>query len=124
MNAADNTSMLKMTKMRPSCAMSVGGGSQLISVRPHGRLRGAPVGRNRAPALADMRLELGAEVLHGGQRRRRRGIAECAQRLADHIVADTHQQVDVAHLPFTVLDAGENLVQPVAAFAARGALAA
>src|SRR5215203_219710 len=98
MNAADNTSMLKTTKIRPSCAMTGGGGSQLISVCPHRHPRGAPVRRNRAPPLAHVRLEFGAEVLHGGQRRCRGGVAERAQRLAGDVVADADQKIDVAHL--------------------------
>src|SRR4051812_6453265 len=124
MNAADNTSMLKTTKIRPSCAMTGGGGSQLISVRPHRHPRRAPVGRNRAPALAHVRLELGPEVLDGGQRRCRGGVAERAQRLARDVVADAHQEIDVAHLSFAAVDAGKNLVEPVAAFTTRRALAA
>ena len=58
------------------------------------------------------------------QRRRRRGVAERAQRLADDVVADADEQIDVAHLAFAVLDPREDLEQPVAAFAARRALAA
>ena len=40
------------------------------------------------------------------------------------LFADADQQVDVAHLPFAALDPGQDLVQPVAPFAARRALAA
>src|SRR5215210_6810699 len=109
MNAADNTSMLKTTKIRPSCAMTVGGGSQLISVRPHRHPRRAPVGRNGAAALAHVRLELGAEVLHGSQRPRRGGVSERAQRRAGDVRAETHEEIDEAHLPFDAVDAGQDL---------------
>ncbi len=106
--------------------MSVGDGE---SQRAHqcaatGGFARAPVGRHGAAAFADVRLVLGAEVLDRRQRRRRRGVAERAQRLADDVVADADQQVDVAHLPFAVLDPRQDLVEPVAAFAARRALAA
>src|SRR4051812_8621352 len=125
MNAADSTSMLKTTKIRPSCAMIVGGGSQLlISVRSHRHPRRAPVGRYRAASLADVRFEFGAEVFHRRQRRGCRGVAEGAQRLAGNVVADADEQVDVPHLSFTALDAGEDLVEPVAPFTARSTLAA
>src|SRR3954463_2860037 len=125
MNAAESTSMLKTTKIRPSCAMIVGVGSQLlISVRSHRHPRRTPVGGHRAAPLADVRFELSAEVLHRRQGRCGGGVAEGAQRLAGNVVADADEQVDVAHLPFTALDAGENLVEPVAPFTTRGALAA
>src|SRR3954454_16687421 len=125
MNAADSTSMLKTTKIRPSCAMIVGGGSQLlISVRSHRHPRRAPVGRHRAAPLADMRFELGAEEFHRRQGRGCRGIAEGAQRLAGNVVAAPDEQVDVPHLSFPALDAGEDLVEPVPPFATGRALAA
>src|SRR5258705_10591269 len=115
MNAADNTSMLKTTKIRPSCAMTVGGGNQLISVRPHGRAGPAPVGRHGAASLAHVRFELRPEMLHSRQRGGRRGVAKRAQRLADDIVRNAHEQIDVAQLPFAVVDAREALVEPVTA---------
>src|SRR5216117_3559882 len=124
MKAADNTSMLKTTKIRPSCAMTVGGGSQLISMRPHGRLDRPPVGRYRAAPFAHVRLELRAEMLDGRQRGSCGGIAERAERLADDVVPDAHQEIDVTHLSFAVVDARQNLVEPVSPFAARRALAA
>src|SRR5206468_8285117 len=122
--AADNTSMLKTTKISPSWAMTVGGGSQLMSVRPYGRAWRAPVGRYRTPSFAHMSLVLGAEVLDGRQCGRRRRVAERAQRLAGDVVADGDQQIDVAHLPFAVVDARQDLVEPVAPFTAGRALAA
>ena len=125
MNAADSTSMLKMTKisteLRDERRWRQPAASQCA---PTGVFARAPVGRHRAAPFAHVRLELGAEVLHRRQRRRRRGVAERAQRLADDVVADADQQVDVAHLPFAALDPGEDLEQPVAALAARRALAA
>src|SRR6266542_3508019 len=110
MKAADSTSMLKTTKIRPSCAMTVGGGSQLISMRPHGRVDRAPVGRHRAPPFAHVRLELGAEMLDCRQRGGRRGITKRAERLADDVVSDAHQEIDVTHLSFAVVYARENFV--------------
>src|SRR5690242_15716840 len=109
MNAADSTNMLKTTKIRPSCAMIVGGGSQLlISVRSHRHPRRAPIGRHRAAAFADVRFEFSAEVLDRRQGGRRRRIAERAERLAGDVVADADEQVDVPHLSLAAFDAGED----------------
>src|SRR5688500_15207584 len=130
MNAAESTSMLKMTKISPKCAMSVGvmGGTpascacveKLPRSREHSAsvggdraLRCAPVGGHRTAPLAHVRFEFGSEVLDGGQRRRRRRVAERAQRLPRDVAADAHEEIDVAHLPFAVFDATQNLVQPV-----------
>src|SRR5688572_5743217 len=84
----------------------------------------APVGRQRAVSLADVGLELVAEVLQRRQHRRRRGIAEGAQRLADDVGCHPEEQVEILHLPLAPLDALKELVKPVAALAARRALAA
>src|SRR4026209_1272029 len=124
MNAADSTRQLKTTKIRTSRAMISGDGSQLISVRPHGHARRAPVGRHRAAALADVSFELGAEMLHRRQRRCGGSVAERTERLAGDVVADADEQIDVAHLTFAVLDARQDLVQPVSPFTTGSALAA
>src|SRR5262245_54354671 len=93
------------------------------SVRPH-RLSCAPIGRQGAPSFPDVRLVLVPEVLQRRQDRRDGGVAERAQGLAGDIAGDAVEQVEIAHLAFTSLDALENLEQPVRAFTARRAFAA
>src|SRR5262245_40719431 len=102
MKAAESTSMLKMTKIRPRWATIVG----LIarSVRTHRHRRRAPARGDRTAALAHVRLELRPEVLHRRQRGRRRRVAERTQRFANDVVADAREQVDVAHLALARLD--------------------
>ena len=74
--------------------------------------------------FADVRLVLRPEQLHRRQHGRRRRVAERAQRLADDVVGDAEQQVEILRLPFPALEARQQLEQPVAALAARRALAA
>src|SRR5262245_7509688 len=83
----------------------------------------APVGRQRAPSFPDVRLVLVPEMRQRSQHRRDGGVAERAQGLAGDIPGDAVEQVEIAHLAFTSLDALENLEQPVGAFTARRALA-
>src|SRR5688500_3553350 len=98
MKAAESTSMLKMTNISPSWATICG--STLIDAsccrrspvqNPEPLMSGdrhrggTPVCRYRAAPFADVRLELRPEVLHGGQRRGRRGVAKCAERLAGDV---------------------------------------
>ena len=64
------------------------------------------------------------EVLERRQHRGDRGVAERAERLAGDVAGNARQQIEIAHLPFATLDPGQNLVEPVGAFAARRALAA
>src|SRR4029078_4281707 len=89
MKAADSTSRLKTTKIRPSCAMIVGGGSQLlISVRSHRHPCRAQATWYGAAPLADVRFDLGTEMFPRRQGRRRRRVAEGAEGLSGNVVAD------------------------------------
>ena len=78
----------------------------------------------RTAALTDVRFELVPEQIQRRQHRRRGGVAKRAERLADDVVGDAVQEIDVLHLALSPLEALEQLVEPVAAFAARRALAA
>ena len=71
-----------------------------------------------------MRLELVPEQVQRRQNRRRGGVTERAQRLADDVAGDAVQQVDVFRSAFSTLDALQQFIEPVAALAARRALPA
>ena len=70
------------------------------------------------------REELLAEVLQCGRVRRRRGVAERAERAAGDLLADLVDRLDVGLGRRAVLEPLEQLVEPERALAARGALAA
>ena len=63
--------------------------------RPTGVPR-APLGRQRAAALADVRLVLVPEVLQRREHRRRGGVAERAERLAGDVAGDAGEQIEIA----------------------------
>src|SRR6187401_3664982 len=92
-------------------------------MREDGRFR-PPLGWQRAAPFAYVCFEFVLEQLQCRQHGRRGGITERAERLADDVVGHAEQQVDILRPPFPALDALEELVEPVAAFAARRALAA
>src|SRR5581483_5611002 len=85
---------------------------------------GAPLGRQRAAALADVGLVFLPEVLQRCQHRRGGGVAEGAQRLAGDVAGDAAEQIEVAHRPLPALDPAKDLVEPVGALAAGRALPA
>src|SRR5574341_22748 len=78
----------------------------------------------RASLLGDMRFELVAVFSDKRCRRHRRGVAERADRVAHDVGADVEDQIQIASLPFAILDAVKNLFHPVTSFAARAALSA
>src|SRR5688500_15146244 len=92
------------------------------SVGPDGLSR-SPIRRTRAAAFTHVRLELVPELLDGRQHRRRRRVAEGAQRLAGNVVRDAEQQLDVVHTALAPLDLPQHVQEPGTPFATRGALA-
>src|SRR5262249_28056277 len=93
------------------------------SVGSH-RLGRAPGSKQGTAVLANVRLVFVAEMLQRRLHRGDRGVAEGAQRLAADVRRDAREQIEIAHLPLAVLDAAQDLVQPVGALAARRAFAA
>src|SRR5262249_14910267 len=96
----------------------------MTSMRGGHRRAGAPRRRHGAAAFPDVRLVLIAERLDRREYGRRRGIAERAERLAEDVVGDRQQEIDIARLAFTALDLPQHPVEPVAALPARRALPA
>src|SRR5918994_19647 len=80
--------------------------------------------KNVSPMIASWTPNRRSTSVGSRQHRRGRGVAERTQRLADDVGGDPEEQVDVLHLPVAALDALQQLVEPVGAFAARRALAA
>src|SRR5262249_44147251 len=89
------------------------------------RARGeiAPFGE-RASALLDVAGGLVAEALDQRLHRPDGGVAQGAERVAAHVLADRQQELPVARAPLAVLDAAEQQLHPVGPLAAGGALAA
>src|SRR5262252_9120260 len=113
--------MKNTNSVRMICATSIG--VIVTLVRSH-RLAGAPRGWQRAPPFPDVRLVLVTEIFERGEYRCRSRVAKGAERFAGDVRRDARQQIEIAHLAFAALDALEDLVEPVRAFAARRALAA
>jgi len=65
----------------------------------------APLGRQRAASLPDVRLVLVPEVLQRRQDGRGCRVAERAQRFPGDVVRDAQEQIEIAHLAFAALDA-------------------
>src|SRR6185503_14668112 len=64
---------------------------------------GSPRRRNGTPTLFDVGFVFCAKRLDRRQHGRRRGVTERAERLAQDVVADREQQIEVFHLPFAAL---------------------
>src|SRR5947207_2168003 len=75
-------------------------------------------------AQAHMLDKFVAEELHTADNRARRRVAQGAKRLASQIIADVEQQIDILLLALAVLQAMQDLRQPVRALAAGRAFAA
>ena len=114
-----------MTKISPSCAMSGGG-------RQPAHHQCAPTGVFAARQSAGT-VQRPSRTCASNSARKcftvvSAGVAAASPNahsvLPTMLFADADQQIDVAHLPFAVLDARQDLVEPVAALAARRALAA
>ena len=78
----------------------------------------------RAALVADVRLELVAEVADGGEHRVGRGLAEAAERAILDGVAELLELLDIALLAPAVNDSVEDLEQALVADTAGNALAA
>src|SRR5579864_5094987 len=78
----------------------------------------------RAGAVADVLIDLLGEALDQRIDGPDRGLGQCAQGGAVHVLADRPQQLRIVRPPLAVLDAGEQQLEPVGALAAGGALAA
>src|SRR5262249_3841173 len=94
MMAAEFSSITKTNSVRTIWAMNRGVMLNRSSVRAD-RMPRAPVGRQRAAALADMRLVLVPEMLDRRQHRGDGGIAECAERFAGNVSRDAQQQIEI-----------------------------
>src|SRR5262249_51171918 len=79
------------------------------SMRSYRMLR-APRRWQRATAFLDVRFVLVPEMLQCREHRGHGGITEGAQRLARDIVRHARQEIEIAHLTLTALDALEDLV--------------
>src|SRR5437899_10901245 len=84
-----------------------------------GRLPG-----QRAAAAVDVGLELVAELADDARHRHRRRIAQRAEALAEHAVADREEQLELGLLGLARLDLLQELHHPARPLAARRALAA
>src|ERR1700738_3718842 len=109
MMAAEFSSITKTKSVRTICASSsidICGGrpSQGRLVRSY-RLARAAVGGQRGAAPFGVGLALVPEMLQRRQHRRHGGVAERAECLAADVVRDAGEQIEVAHLPFAMLDA-------------------
>src|SRR5207248_2308183 len=82
------------------------------------------VRRHDAGLVFDVVDELVAEVLDHGAHRHGRRVAQCADGAALDVVGHRIQELDVAHLAVTVLDAIDHAPQPARALAAWRALPA
>src|SRR5262245_47107762 len=104
--------------------MNGGGARELAAV-----VAAVEVGLHRCVAvdatlLADVRLELVAEMLDRELDGDRGRVGERADRARAHPVAQRQQCGDVVGLALAVLDASADLIEPRAALPALGALAA
>src|SRR4026209_1668522 len=96
---------LNATKiMIPMVAGRMYGASASISVSRQHRLLRAPGCGQRAAAPFHRPPGPVAEQIQRGQHRRRRGVAERAQRLADDVARDAVQQIDVFRATLAALD--------------------
>src|SRR6188508_2061460 len=115
MPAAELSSMTNTNSRMASWAMTTG--LSMMScpasaglMRPHRSGVPAAPGRGHGAApFANVILVFGPEILQRGQRRRCRGIAERAQRLARNQAGDVLEQAEVLHLAFAALDLLENV---------------
>src|SRR5580692_4801117 len=71
-----------------------------------------------------MIFEFAAELLHYGERRHGRGVAQWAERTTEHIPRNIADQINVAARPTACVEALQNFFQPCGAFTARDAPAA
>src|ERR1035438_4702257 len=78
----------------------------------------------RARSAVQMVLEFLPELLHDRDGRHGGGIAQGAERPAQHIPRDIADQVDIGARARPIVEASQNLLQPGGAFAARDAPAA
>src|SRR4051812_45311020 len=63
-----------------------------------GQLQGAPVGRQRTPALLDVRFVFVAEMFQRREHRRDRRVPERTQRLAADVPGNAGEKIQVAEL--------------------------
>src|SRR3954464_4101407 len=89
-----------------------------------GKLQGTPVGRQRTPALLDVRFVFVAEMFQRREHRRDRRVPERTQRLAADVPGNAGEKIQVAELALAPFDLLQDLVEPVGAFATGRALAA
>src|SRR5919108_2639546 len=76
------------------------------------------------PAVVDMSLKLRVELVHVRRDWIDRKVAERAQRLPEHAVADVAKQIELVLLRVASLDPCQQLHEPARSLATRRALAA
>src|ERR1044071_4934428 len=79
---------------------------------------------HRAPLLCDVRFKFAAKLAYECARRPGSGITEGADRVARDVARDVENQIQVTLFALAIFDPMQNLLHPVAAFAAWAALAA
>src|SRR5882724_7838334 len=79
---------------------------------------------HRAPFLCDVRFKFAAKLAYECARRPGGGITEGADRVARDVARDVENQIQITLFALAIFDPVQNLLHPVAAFAAWAALAA
>src|SRR5215470_16067909 len=74
--------------------------------------RASDIVRHQAFLVIDVVLELVAEVVDEALHRKRRGVAERADRATGDVVGNRHQQVEILVAALALLDAIDDAPQP------------